>query len=481
MCIRIPGLGFYVLTPNVWDFDNDPNPDNGTTTLVVQNDESGDAYVRENLASLNGALVGDIATAGNIHTTIAGGVGTLRALPPHCYGDPSVAKELADSGRTIVNGATVTPEPVTVFWIGTSRSTGEVLMGAGGASSPGLPWALHSFGLLSLATTAWTNVYVDPAANAGVALFGTWLGRFTPASAGVETMNGTPAPGGNDAVARLTTGTLATASRPYAAAQFQGRAVTLTAPYVVGPNGITGADVRFGMFGNGANLTHATDFFSTHAAEYGVRLASVTIPSSWDWTTYPNLVAAFAYRQGAATISGEVFCGLSQCVVTTDVGVSIASAAIGGRWSRDYIDETIFDRRIFTEHLLAYPGTRKQLWIELGCNGNGIRTLAQELADKRELIARFRAVFPDGKVLLITSYASSGARDGSSTDWRDADLQIADDSGVLVLDTYMAMPGYIRASALGYMADTVHYNDTGRAAWMAKIADLLSQCAALAA
>jgi len=281
-------------------------------------------------------------------------------------------------------------------------------------------------------------------------------------------------------VARFDSGTMSTAARAYSNGQFKGRTITLTAPYMAGPDGITGAHVKFGMFGNGANQTHYTSYFSTYAAAYEVRMATVTIPNTWDWTTYPDLTAGFVYRPGQATISGEKFYDLGNVVVTSDVGITLVSAAVGGRWSRDYVNEQIFDRRIFTEHLLAYPGARKQLWIELGCNGNGTRTLAQEIADKGELIARFRAVYPSGNVVLITSYATSGQRDGSSTDWRDADLVLAGMPGVLCLDTYSAMPGYIQAAALGYMGDGIHYNDVGRTAWMAKISELLHTCAALA-
>lgn len=437
-----------------------------------------DGYIEQHKITINGIDVNKFEADGSVSITVEDNIAKIRSLPTFCYGDPSVAKELADSGRVVVNGVTVEPEPVTVFWVGTSRSTGEVLTGATGMS-PGLPWALHNFTTLGLGTPAWTGVYINTQANIGVSAFGSWLGRYTPGSACTLTCNGTNAPGGNDASARFDTGTLSTANRPYSASQFQGRVVTLTAPYMVGPNGITGAHVRFGMFGNGANFTHVTDYFSTYNATYELRFATVTIPNNWDWVTYPNLITGFAHRQGQATIDGETFTSLMSVIVTTDIGVSIVNAAVGGRWTRDYIDETIFDRRIFTDHLLAYPGSRKQLWIELGCNGDGIVTLAQEISAKRELINRFRAVFPDGKVLFITSYPSAGQRAGSSTDYRDADLQIARDSGVLVIDTHMAMPGYIQAVSLGYMADTVHYNDVGRAAWMVKITNLLNQCASV--
>lgn len=83
-CIRINGEGFYVLTENVWNFEDDSNPDNGSTIIVVNNDESGDAYVLEGLPNFNGAVLltvyKEASTSLPVEITPAGTVTLLTVL-----------------------------------------------------------------------------------------------------------------------------------------------------------------------------------------------------------------------------------------------------------------------------------------------------------------------------------------------------------------------------------------------------------------
>jgi lysophospholipase L1-like esterase len=170
--------------------------------------------------------------------------------------------------------------------------------------------------------------------------------------------------------------------------------------------------------------------------------------------------------------------------ICSDVGVNVANLAVGGRWTKHYVDENIFSGDLFSTHIAQWPVDEKILIIGLGTNGTSPNTsngssIVQDFNDKQTLINRYRSAIPNGKVIVTTEFPSVGISPGWATWYREASIQLAG-TNTLVLDTQLAMPCYEQAVILGYMGDTVHYNSTGNAAWAAKIASLITQCASAA-
>jgi hypothetical protein len=102
--IHIAGVGFFVLTPNVWDPDEDPNPDNGSTILVVNNDETGSAYVLEASTGPGTTQTLTITTPASGSTVDVGPVAVTATATPAVAGTTEL--RLYD-GATLVGTGTV--------------------------------------------------------------------------------------------------------------------------------------------------------------------------------------------------------------------------------------------------------------------------------------------------------------------------------------------------------------------------------------
>lgn len=438
-----------------------------------------DGYVEDSRLLIDGYSVTHIINGEHTFVSNIGRFGSIRSLPPYVYGDPTVFDDLIASGDP--NNASV--EPIDVVWIGTSRSSGLVIQTLAQSSAPGLPWGGCQVGYGGLTTSAWAGVWMDPPLRGYVAAFGSYLGHYSPGSALAYTCNGTVAPGGNDTVNRMIYGSFDITGKTHAMTQYVGREVVARAYYMAGPDGITGSHMRLGIrIGSSLSQNYYSSYFSTYNATYELRYVDCIIPSNHNWTTGPALAVEIIYRAGQATINNEVFYFLDYRIICNR-GINIHSGARGGAWTEDFVDERMWHRDLYDYYGLQSPGSKQQLWIELGCNGTGLgfRTVAQDFAYKNTIIDRFLEKCPNGKVLLLTSYPTSGNPGGTSTWYREADLQVAASRpNVAVIDTQLAMPTYAAGVALSYygaVPDGTHYDDVGRAAWDAMIASLANKSA----
>jgi hypothetical protein len=192
------------------------------------------------------------------------------------------------------------------------------------------------------------------------------------------------------------------------------------------------------------------------------------------WGTYPTASPEITAQPLTATTAGQIVAFVAAWV-EVEGGVVVHDWSVGGRSIDGWIDDDVFDSGMFSS-LLPLFGERRVLWIDIGQNNPAVNNAATHKTKVLELIARFRAGTPSGSVILTTSYPASG--DGATTYYADAHREIAAETpGVLLLDTFAAMPTYTEAAALGYHSDTVHFNDIGRAAWC----DCVGHLAALAA
>lgn len=192
------------------------------------------------------------------------------------------------------------------------------------------------------------------------------------------------------------------------------------------------------------------------------------------WATYPTASPELTAQPLTATTAGQIVAFVAAWVEAEE-GIVMHDWSVGGRSIDGWIDDSVFDPDMFS-FLLPLFGENRMLWIDIGQNNPEANDAAEHKAKVLELISRFRLGTPGGSVILTTSYPSS--TDGATTYYADAHREIAAETpGVLLIDTFEAMPTYTESAALGYHADAVHFNDTGRAAWCDCVGHLISQAA----
>jgi hypothetical protein len=458
-------LGFYVLTTNVWDPDNDPSPDNGTTTIVVHNDESGDAYVVGNTSTVNGTPGNGIVTD---RYTSSSGI-TIHSLPDYCFGDPAVAD-------AIVNPQT----PLILARIGDSRMA-QITTAILQASAPGLPWGGSGFDWSDYPQSWYSSTVYGQAGLTAVDTPYGKLGTLSPIGLHVATL-GDGFTGSNQQQSQYFYTTLSFGVN--AMYQMVGRVHRYYMLILEGPTGVETSDVRLGIDYVGGNYFSA--YFATYAPTQGVKVVYVDVPANHDWASYPTLYPKLLHRPDTVVVSGKTVIMLGGALVTQTQCVCEVQCGVGSRQTASFADETIFSRILWPNYFAKF-GSNAGLWIDLGTNGSGnLDTATADKANKILLAQRFRAQFPNGPILFTTAYPGgsggiNGELPGCSKGWRDGSIAAAASLGAntLVFDTYNAMPTAREALALGYYAggDYVHYSATGVAALAGTISRALRKCA----
>lgn len=198
----------------------------------------------------------------------------------------------------------------------------------------------------------------------------------------------------------------------------------------------------------------------------------IAIPNTHNWSLNPQAGMDVTVVPLSATVNGEAFAYHQIWIETTRVGVVLFMMGIGGAAIERWIDNSIVPLSIWSEMIPAVAeGNKVIFWIDIGTNNPNNNTIAQHEAKLRTLISRLRTVYWDSYILLTTAYPRD--LDGPTTYYETAAINIgATTPGVLIINTF-PMVTYAQAVTNGWMADTVHYNAAGNAAFSQRIVTAL--------
>jgi hypothetical protein len=202
----------------------------------------------------------------------------------------------------------------------------------------------------------------------------------------------------------------------------------------------------------------------------GLEIAEVLIPDGfydWDVQTAPGL--RWTPVPGGANPAGTMFQWVDFPWLELDgPGIVHHDHALPGTPASRWSIPAMYGPAMWREHHGLY-GPHQILWLSHGANAPD--DLATYISWYTAAIALFRAVHPNGPVVLDTVYPSSTS--GADPVYRQAIFDVAAAiPGVLVLDTYTVRT-FAEAQANGWIDDGVHYNPAGKDAYAADVGDLV--------
>lgn len=337
------------------------------------------------------------------------------------------------------------------------------------ASSPG---GAHAIGVATPASIA-----DAPQTAAGV--FG-YVGIYAPLSAYVATFSGGAEP--ND-------GTVFATRMWYASSQINQATAPLLWPaleasdvqyktiYRTLADGTT-TDWALSFRAAGGGGFGAPNYQSSYVASsqaspaYGV--VSVTIPASHNWAANNDPTYEVIAKPGDATVSGEKLLLCSPGWLESTSGIVLHMHGIGGKSVDGFLDDDVFSPSLATDY---YPlhGANRLFWLDLGSNNPALNDAATHATKMAQLAARVRTGSRGAPIVVTTAYwYGGGTPSGTAPYWLTGDETMAASTpGVLLLDTYRAMPTYDAGNAAGLYGDTVHYGPTGVQYYARCIGDLI--------
>lgn len=419
---------------------------------------------------LNGSTVTSLTTSGNIHTTIAGGVGTVWSHTPNVYGDRAVAARIVNS---------LTPATkVSLIHLGDSRTVDQGTEQALMTYGFGVPWGGRRTILSSFDVGGpWTNTIYGPTTSAVSTHIDTYLGRYSPGGAYWSEMSAGPTPGGSNERIYTTGYSYSSAVELAQAPQMTGHTGRASLILRSHSAGINADRVQFWYRGAGYVKTWSRRF-SSYAASNTTSRLDITIPSDFDYAT--NTQTFLEVGGWGDQVAGESL-DIIDAIVESDIGVTHVNYAVGGRTQDSFLNNDMFDPVLWTDCISLYSG-EKILWLSLGTNGCGFGAAEAATFKAKTLmqIAEFRAVYPNGLVLLDTAYLSN-IEVGWLPGRRRAYIDIANEgTGILCLDTIGEMGHYegLLAAALYTAGDSVHFNALGRQHYARCVSDMIARAAA---
>jgi hypothetical protein len=207
----------------------------------------------------------------------------------------------------------------------------------------------------------------------------------------------------------------------------------------------------------------------TDSTGSGLEIAEVTIPGGYfDWSIQNNPGLRWLPVAGGSNPDGKFFQWVDYPWLEIDgPGIVYHDHAHNGTPALRWSTPELYGPEMWTEHHGLY-GPNQIMWLSHGASSpNVLETYVDWYVAAIEL---FRAVHPEGPVVLDTVYPSSTS--GVDPIYRQAIYAVANlVPGVLVLDTY-SIRTFEEAFALGWIDDGVHYNPEGKNAYAADIGDL---------
>jgi hypothetical protein len=349
-----------------------------------------------------------------------------------------------------------------------------------------IPWGGCSqhFNFVHDRALCWDGSIVAPDAHAPVAsalLPAQKINKWTPWYSYESLMLGGVSPA-SILLSRLFSSSYFTqANLPYLWPNMIGKTATFNSIIYRNPSGINAADVRLQF--RGTALEDAQYFesagFAAMANPSDFVKQSLTIPNTYDWATYNAPGVALMIQRGQTTVNNEILIATMPWIETED-GLILHTWSQSGRSVGELVDNTLIDPAIWSTVVPLY-GTERILWIDIGTNNPDAHSVAEHKAHLTTLINNFRAGTASGHVLITTDYRASTDAVGANTYYADASEQIAAETpGVLCLNTQRRLPEYADGVALGYYGDTIHYNDTGRQAYVEMIETMLQEADSMA-
>lgn len=219
---------------------------------------------------------------------------------------------------------------------------------------------------------------------------------------------------------------------------------------------------------NGSSATTDTGYFKSAAlpiyspSSPKYLVTGLTIPANFDWVTnnLPDIGCVCAPNIAMTTANKVV--AISPAWLELPTGFIMHEVGcISGRSIRALVNQEATTAETLNEAIPAHS-KNNVLWLEIGTNNTGSQTVDQFQSDLSTFITRFRNGKLDVPVIIMTAYQAS-ADAGVQPYYVTAAKNIAAvDSGVVVIDTWNALPSYTVGNGLGYYSDTVHYNSTGQ-------------------
>lgn len=207
-------------------------------------------------------------------------------------------------------------------------------------------------------------------------------------------------------------------------------------------------------------LSAALPIYNPNTPNYEV--TGVTVPAGFNWVTNNAPDLSIVCDPNVAMTTAGKLVSVSHPWFELPTGILMReTGCIAGRSIRAFLNEEVTSTETLKEAAKAC-GANNALWIEIGTNNPAAQTTAQFQSDLTTFINRFRNANPGAPVILMTAYQASS--DGGVPPYYIAAMKniAALDSGVVVIDTWAALPSYTVGNGLGYYADTVHYNATGQ-------------------